>query len=397
MPSRRHNQPKPGSRTTSSTRHEPYETRIPSPEVESDYPHSRLQTASKTPAVHSRVSADQTRHHTSRSGYRSDSNNLTSTAPASASSYHSIPSTGRHASRSAVATDYDPAASQPSSSSLGHHAQSRSHSQKARQPYYDPRHDLSNKYATAMPSSYLSAEKVFNIEDNSMRFQQPPRSVGVRDAAARSSPEIWIPPEKAPSILRKNKHEERDKEDYRSKAKEKSTMPTENEHDGNVHNQERAREKEKRRERRREYERDSVVHVESKATSKPPASTRYYYVQPKADDADSSDSALKNPVAVSSSRRHRRNEEVVTTSLTVSLMYIPEKFTFILLLAGSRARFAGDKASIFCYPAKSRLFLNSASLSQFKRLRLIPLCLSCSSASYQFHKPGNFAHSVEYR
>jgi hypothetical protein len=328
MSSRRHNQPKPGSRTTTSTRHEPYETWIPSPQVESDYPHSRLKTAGKTPAVHSRVSADQTRHHTSRSGYRSDSN-LTSTAPAS--SYHSIPSTGRHASRSAVAADYDPAASQPSSSSLGHHAQmqSRSHSQKARQPY-DPRHDLSNKYAAAMPSSYLSAEKVFNVEDNSMRFQQPLRSVGVRDAAARSSPEIWIPPEKAPSILRKNKHEEREKEDYRSKTKEKPTTQTENEHDGNVHNQERAGEKEKRRERRREYERESAVH-ESKATSKPPASTRYYYVQPKVDDADSSDSALKNPVAVSSSRRHRRNEEVVTTSLTVGLMYIPEKFTFILL------------------------------------------------------------------
>jgi hypothetical protein len=318
MSSRRAHDTHPGASGT--PHHDQYQRWIPP--VQPEDSRSRHKPSTSQPVNDARFGAgrqvDQSRPHTSTRGYQSDT--YVNSVPSS--SNHNQPSTSRGYRPGHVQSAHKSATPQPqplkSSNqtpqvSPVHYPQNSRHPShhppKAPPDVYDPRRHLHRNTAAAS-SPQSSVEKVSSTEDitRSSRHAPPRNSHDSRTPAplAPSTSAMWIPPPQEGPSLRRQKHKEteRETEEHANRAREKAERRKEKDRD--ILEKERAKEKERSREKRRANEQMLQEH---RGIVKPPSSTRYYH-EPRADDPDSSDSAMKKHAPVSTSRRRHRVEEV---------------------------------------------------------------------------------------
>jgi hypothetical protein len=324
MSSRRTQETHPGASGTPY--HDPYQRWIPPVQHESS--RSRHRTTTSQPINDARLGAgrqvDQSRPHTSTRGYQTDSTYVNSSVPHHDSSSQNQPSTSRNHRSGHVQYAHKSGTQQPQSQKSFSQApqaqplqypqntQTIHHQQRAPLDVYDPkRHLHRNTAAASSPQS--SVEKVSSTEDIARSTRHaPPRNSHDSRTPASSTPATWIPPSQEGPSSRRQRHKEteREAEEHANKAREKSERRKEKEKQ--TLEKERAKEKERSKEKRRANEQ---LVQERRGTVKPPSSTRYY--EPRVDDPDSSDSAMKRHAPVSISRRGHRVEDGTPSLSTV--------------------------------------------------------------------------------
>jgi hypothetical protein len=294
-----------------ASHNDPYQRWIPPGQAESS--RSRQKTTTSQPVHDARLGAgrqvNHSRPHTSTRDYQSDTY-VHSAAPAS--SYHNQPSTGKGYRTTHAPSVYPGESQQTQPQKVSNQATQVQNShyppQKVPLENLDPRRHL-HKNTAAVPSPQSSAESTEentrNAKHASLRNVHDPRS-----PAKSSTPTMWIhPSQEGHSSTRKQRQgdTERESEQHMNRTREKHERRREKEKE--MLEKERAKEKERTKEKRRASEQ---IYQGHRNPAKPPSSTRYYQ-EPRVDDPDSSDSALKRYV-LTSRGRHRAEEGVPSHS-----------------------------------------------------------------------------------